>query len=238
MEQLGTVLGVWAHPDDETYLSAGLMAAAVRDGRRVVCATATRGEAGSQDEERWPLADLPAIREKELADALAILGVTEHVWLDYRDGECDKVERAEAVGRVVEVIERARPDSVLTFGPDGMTGHPDHIAVCAWTTEAFERAAPPGARLFYATMTPEMADVLEPALAPYDVFFAGPPPRTPREELGIYFELSPELLDLKYEAIRAQVSQSEGLLSALGRGFFDVSNKEETFALAAEKTAV
>jgi LmbE family N-acetylglucosaminyl deacetylase len=237
VEPRGTILGVWAHPDDETYLSAGLMAAAVRDGRRVVCATATRGEAGSQDEGRWPLAELPAIRERELAAALGILGVTEHVWLDYRDGECESVPHDEAVGRVAALIERERPDWVLTFGPDGMTGHPDHVAVCKWTTEAFESAAPEGSKLFYATMTPEMADVLEPALAPYDVFFAGPPPRTPRAELGIDFRLSSELLDLKFEAIRAQVSQSEGLLNALGREFFDTSNSEETFALAREKAS-
>ena len=52
MDDLGTLLGIWAHPDDETYLAAGLMAQAVRDGRRVVCVTATRGEGGSMDEER------------------------------------------------------------------------------------------------------------------------------------------------------------------------------------------
>ena len=51
---LGTVLGVWAHPDDDIYLSAGLMAAAVDAGSRVVYVTATRGEGGSMDEERWP----------------------------------------------------------------------------------------------------------------------------------------------------------------------------------------
>ncbi len=231
----GTILGVWAHPDDETYLSAGIMATAVQEGRRVVCATATRGEAGSQDEERWPLAELPAIREKELAAALGILGVTEHEWLDYRDGECASVPQEEAIARVAALIERTRPQSVLTFGPDGMTGHPDHVAVCEWTTEAFERAAPAGAKLFYATMTPEMADVLEPAFAPYNVFFAGPPPRTPRAELGIDFQLSSELLELKFEAIKAQVSQSEGLLNAFGRDFFDKSNSEETYALAREK---
>jgi LmbE family N-acetylglucosaminyl deacetylase len=235
MEPRGTILGVWAHPDDETYLSAGLMAAAVLEGRRVVCATATRGEAGSQDEQRWPLAELPAIRERELAIALEVLGVSEHVWLDYRDGECDAVPHDEATARVAALIERVRPDSVLTFGPDGMTGHLDHIAVCDWTTDAFELAAPAGAKLFYATMTPEMADILEPAFAPYNVFFAGPPPRTPRSELGIDYRLDDELLALKFEAIKAQVSQSEGLLNALGREFFDMSNREETFALAAEK---
>ena len=52
---LGTMLGVWAHPDDETYLAAGLMAVGVRQGNRVVCVTATRGEEGSWDEGRWPL---------------------------------------------------------------------------------------------------------------------------------------------------------------------------------------
>jgi LmbE family N-acetylglucosaminyl deacetylase len=236
-EPRGTILGVWAHPDDETYLSAGLMATAVREGRRVVCVTATRGEAGSQDEERWPLVDLPAIREIELMNALDALGVSEHAWLDYRDGECASVPREEAVEKVAALIADVRPDSVLTFGPDGMTGHPDHIAVCDWTTEAFARAAPAGAKLFYATMTPEMADILEPAFEPYNVFFAGPPPRTPREQLGIDFHLSPELLELKFEAIRAQVSQSEGLLDAFGREFFDVSNREETFALAQERAS-
>lgn len=235
MEPRGTILGVWAHPDDETYLSAGIMAAAAREGRRVVCVTATRGEAGSQDERRWPLAELPAIREAELRRALDILGVREHRWLDYRDGELATVAHDDAVAKVASIIEDVRPDSVLTFNADGMTGHPDHAAVYRWTTDAFKRAAPAGSKLFYATMTPEMADVLEPAFEPFDVFFAGPPPRTPREHLGIEFKLSRELLDLKYEAIKAQVSQSEGLLKAFGRDFFDKTNGEETFVLGAAK---
>jgi len=54
MGSLGSLLAVWAHPDDEAYLSAGLLASAVRDGRRVAVVTATRGEAGSWDEARWP----------------------------------------------------------------------------------------------------------------------------------------------------------------------------------------
>ena len=82
MDDLGTMLGVWAHPDDETYLTAGLMAQAVRDGRRVVCVTATRGEGGSMDEERWPSATMGEVREAELMRCFEILGVTEHHWLD------------------------------------------------------------------------------------------------------------------------------------------------------------
>jgi len=78
VEDLGIILGVWAHPDDETYLSAGLMARGVRDGRRVACVTATRGEEGSWDEERWPTATMGKVREAELMRSLEILGVTDH----------------------------------------------------------------------------------------------------------------------------------------------------------------
>jgi LmbE family N-acetylglucosaminyl deacetylase len=211
------------------------MASAIAAGRRVVCVTATRGEAGSQDEERWPLAHLAGIRELELEQALGILGVTEHIWLDYRDGECATADSDDAVAKIASIIEDVAPDTVLTFNEDGMTGHEDHTAVHRWTTAAFEHAAPAGAQLYYATMTPELADILEPAFEPFNVFFAGPPPRTPRDQLGIDFRLSRELLDLKYEAIKAQVSQSEGLLKAFGRDFFDQSQAEETFVLGASK---
>ena len=88
-DELGTILGVWAHPDDETYLMAGLMVRAVRNGSRVVCVTATRGEGGSLDEEKWPSATMGKVREKELLRSLAVLGVTEHQWLDLPDVDMD-----------------------------------------------------------------------------------------------------------------------------------------------------
>ena len=79
---LGTILGVWAHPDDDIFLTAGLMTTAVRAGNRVVDVTATRGEGGSMDEERWPPATMGAVRTKELLRSLEILGVAEHRFLE------------------------------------------------------------------------------------------------------------------------------------------------------------
>src|ERR1043166_7095291 len=108
---LGTILGVWAHPDDETYLSAGLMASAVRDGRRVTCVTATRGELGSYDAERWATATLGKGREAELESSLRVLGVTDHRWLDYLDGSCNEVPEEEGIGRVVLLFEEVQPDT-------------------------------------------------------------------------------------------------------------------------------
>ena len=232
----GTVLGIWAHPDDETYLSAGLMARAARDGDRVVCVTATRGEEGSWDEERWPTETMGQVREDELLRSLAILGVTEHHWLDYRDGTCAEVPRDQGVARVRAFIEEVRPVRVLTFGPDGMTGHPDHKAVCAWTADAFEQAAPAGAGLYHATHTAAWAAEWVPVYNRFNVFMEpGTPPVTPDDELAIDFELEDELLDLKLRAIQEHVSQVEGMLQAFGEDVFRRSMRAERFRLAATR---
>ena len=224
---LGTILCVWAHPDDETYLSAGIMAQAVRNGQRVVCVTATRGEAGSQDEQRWPLDRLAEIRTAELAEALSILGVSEHRWLDYPDGGCAEVPVDEATARLAAIVDDVRPDTVLTFGPDGQTGHPDHIALCQWTTTAVDGSE--DTALYYATVTPEWWAGPGLALEPFDVWFAGKPAITPTEDLGINFVPDDELMDLKFRAISAQVSQSEGLLAAIGKDFFFEFARAETY---------
>jgi len=232
----GAMLGVWAHPDDETYLTAGLMAHAVQRGQRVVCVTATRGEEGSWDEERWPTSEMGRVREAEMMASLQVLGVTEHHWLDYYDGTCKDVPSDEGVGRVRSIMEEISPRSVFTFGPDGMTGHADHKAVCAWTTEAFERAVPIGASLYYATMTPEWAEEFVPRFNQFNVFMEpGTPPITLRDELAIDFDLPPDLLDLKIRAIAAHVSQVEGMMNAFGEDVFREGNKAEFFRLASIK---
>jgi LmbE family N-acetylglucosaminyl deacetylase len=236
VSNLGTILGVWAHPDDESYLTAGLMATAVREGRRVVCVTATRGEAGSQDEQRWPSATIAEVRTKELAAALAILGVTEHHWLGYIDGHCHEVDEAEGTAKVRHLIEDVQPDTVVTFGPDGDTGHLDHIAVSRWTTAAFADSAKPGAKLYYPTVTPEWDERFVPTLRGFNVYGDRDdlPTITPRDELGIDFLLDDGLMDLKTKALEAQVSQTEGLMKAVEE-FFTEALKEETFKLAATK---
>ncbi len=233
IDGLGTILGVWAHPDDETYLTAGLMANAVRLGQRVVCVTATRGEEGSWDEERWPASELGAIRQAELERGLAILGVTEHHWLDYHDGKVDEVPQDEGVARVEGFMRDVVPDTVFTFGPEGMTDHPDHKAVHRWTAEAFERAAKPGARLLHATTTPDWVERWKPKLDRFNVFYSpDTPPITAREDLAVEFDLPPDLLDLKERAIKEHVSQVEGFANAFGPDFLRDSNVTEAFVLA------
>ena len=137
---IGTLLGVWAHPDDEAYLSSALMASVRRDGGRVVVATATRGELGTPDPETWPADRLAELRERELHESLALIDVREHEWLGHTDGSMALVPTEQGVDQISALLERVRPDVIVTFGPDGMTGHPDHRTISAWVTEAWRRA--------------------------------------------------------------------------------------------------
>jgi LmbE family N-acetylglucosaminyl deacetylase len=229
---LGTVLGVWAHPDDETYVSGGIMARAVRDGSSVTCVTATRGELGSPDEQRWPPGPpLAAIRTRELEAALAELGVHDHVWLDYPDGGCSEVDDGEAIERVCAVMERVRPDTVLTFGPTGGTGHGDHISAWRWTTAAVQRMGG-GVRLCYETSTPEWLESFRPELDSLGVFLGNEPPSTPADDLSIHLLLDEDLLDLKVRAILQQASQVEPMVAGLGMERFRQIMTEEMFAPA------
>ncbi|MEP6758177.1 MAG: PIG-L family deacetylase [Actinomycetota bacterium] len=214
---LGTILGVWAHPDDDIFLTAGLMAAAVRAGARVVDVTATRGEGGSMDEERWPSATMGEVRTAELLRSLEILGVTDHRFLDGPvDVDMDAHLDEAGAAQVWAIVDEVQPDTILTFGPDGMTGHRGHMDVCRWATEAFEAAAKPGARLYYATQTPEFVAEVVPAIERFNIFRPGTPPVTPREQLGIDFGVEGDLLDLKIASLEAHESQIEGLLEVFG----------------------
>jgi LmbE family N-acetylglucosaminyl deacetylase len=235
MDELGTILGVWAHPDDETYLSAGLMARAVRAGSRVVCVTATRGEGGSTDEERWPSAEMGRVRTAELERSLEILGVGEHHWLDLPDIDMATPLPEAGYEAVRSLVAEVRPDTILTFGPDGMTGHEAHKSVSAWATRALAEVGRPGARVLYATTTPEWVAAFLPVWAPFDVFLPGTPPITPREELEVWFELPEDLLALKVRAILAHESQVEAIFRAVGEEVWWRQMSLEAFRLGARR---
>jgi LmbE family N-acetylglucosaminyl deacetylase len=227
MERLGTLLLVWAHPDDDIYTSAGVMAAASRAGDRVVDVTATRGEGGSMDEERWPPESMAEVRTAELLRSLEILGVEEHRFLE---GPVDVDMQAHldesGAEQVKAIMADVDPDTVITFGPDGMTGHQGHKDVSRWTTDAFEAVAKPGARLLYATQTPEWSTEWVPKLERFDIFLPGSPPETSIDELAINFVLPPDLRDLKFEAIAAHESQVEGLMEVFGRDLMQALGEE------------
>jgi LmbE family N-acetylglucosaminyl deacetylase len=217
---LGTVLTVFAHPDDETYLAAGLMSALVDRGNRVVAVSATAGERGTDRPQRWPPDRLRATREWELAGALAVLGVHEHRFLGFGDGELDRISIGHGGEIVAGLFDEFRPDTVVTFGADGITGHADHRAVAAWVEHAVSRSARPPRLLAaaletgycaeFATLHDELSVFMDPA---------APEPR-PLAELELHLELSGPWLDRKVAALRCQATQTAPIETAMGEDLF------------------
>lgn len=142
-----TLMAVLAHPDDESLGVGGTLAKYAAEGVDVFLLTATRGDSGRFKGHRsgehphpGPLA-LASIREAELRAAASALGVRGVLLLDYHDQCLDRANPREAVERIVGHLRRIRPDVVVTFGPDGAYGHPDHIAISQLTTAAIVAAA-------------------------------------------------------------------------------------------------
>lgn len=214
VRDLGTVLGVWAHPDDEAYLSGGLMAAARLAGQRVVVVTATTGEHGTPDPRRWPPARLARTRRLESAASLAALGVTEHHWLGYADGGCAAVPPVAGEAAVARWMEEVRPDTIVTFGPDGLTGHADHRTVSAWTTAAW-RATGGSARLLYAALTEDFHATWGPVNDRIGMWMSDERPVADDADV-VQLRCDAALADRKLVALRAQATQTATLVELLG----------------------
>jgi LmbE family N-acetylglucosaminyl deacetylase len=138
------LMAVFAHPDDEAFGTGGTLTRYAAEGHDVYLVTATRGEAGQIVEpDLATSANLPYVREQELRCACQIYGVNPPRFLDYQDGQLPIVNQGQAVGRLVRLIRDLKPQVLITFGPDGIYGHYDHIAVYRWATIAVDLAADP-----------------------------------------------------------------------------------------------
>lgn len=139
------LLCILAHPDDESLGTGGILAKYAAEGVETHLVMATRGERGWPGEQKdYPGSEaLGQIREAELRAAAEVLGLQEVTFLDYVDGELDQADPAEAIARIVAQLRRVRPQVVVTFDPYGSYGHPDHIAICQFTTAAVVAAADP-----------------------------------------------------------------------------------------------
>ncbi len=209
IKKLGRILGIWAHPDDETFAMGGIMAAAVKNGQFVACVTATRGEKGVQDEKRWPAERLGQTRTNELIAAMKILGVAELCWLDYPDGECKSIENERAVSELAECINRYQPNSILTFGSDGLTGHSDHKCMCDWTKMAVTKSGSK-ATVYNLIQTKEQYQEMRKIDEKFTIYFNIDMPNVCEAgECSICFKLTGECFDLKLKALKAMPSQYE-----------------------------
>ncbi len=132
------LLAVLAHPDDEALGFGGTLAKYAKEGVETHLVTATRGERGrffGHGHDADP-AEVGAVREAELRAAAVVLGLREVVLLGYGDAVLDQTDPSTAIRAIAAHIRRIRPHVVVTFGPEGAYGHPDHIAISQFTTAA------------------------------------------------------------------------------------------------------
>ena len=151
------LLTIFAHPDDETYRAGGTLALLAQWGVRVHVLCATRGEAGIPE---MAPDEAGKVRQAELECACRALGIEPPRFLDYRDGTLPQVNDDQAIGQVVQAVQELRPQVLLTWPPNGVSGHSDHMAVSRSTGEVFQRTA--GLVALYHLVVPRsLAEVME-----------------------------------------------------------------------------
>ncbi len=225
---MATVLLVHAHPDDEAISTGGVMLKAKAHGHRVVLVTATRGEVGEiyNMDEASSRPRLGEIRTKELQDAAEILGVDRLELLGYRDsGMVDTADNKdprsfhqakleEAAGKLAVFIREERPAVVVTYGEDGVYGHPDHIKAHHVTNAALdilEREGSPVGKLYYTAIprsrmeafVEQMPEEAKQAMSG-NMRVAGTPDELVTTEVDVH-----DYVSEKRDAFRAHTSQND-----------------------------
>jgi LmbE family N-acetylglucosaminyl deacetylase len=137
-----TMVAIYAHPDDEAFGTGGTLAKYSHEGVDVHLITATLGEAGQIANPELEFAQpISVVREQELRCACQHFGIKELHLLGYVDGQTTVAPQREAVFKIVKLLRQIKPQVVITFGPDGVYGHYDHLAVHRWAAAAVKLAA-------------------------------------------------------------------------------------------------
>jgi LmbE family N-acetylglucosaminyl deacetylase len=136
-----TLVAIFAHPDDEAFGTGGTLAKYAHEGVDVHLITATLGEAGQIANPDFTFTQpLSVVREQELRCACQHYGVKELHLLGYIDGQTTIAPQGEAVYKIVSLLRQIKPQVVISFGPDGVYGHYDHLAAHRWATAAVQLA--------------------------------------------------------------------------------------------------
>jgi LmbE family N-acetylglucosaminyl deacetylase len=155
-EDTRTLLAVFAHPDDETSVGA-ILARYAREGAKVYLAIATDGQKGVREHAGIPAGEkLAAKRAEEARCACEALGIEPPILIGLEDGAMEEEENKAAFTREVgRLFAELDPDVVITWGPDGLSGHTDHRIVSSIVTEVYQAAEEPPGQLYYVGFSTE-----------------------------------------------------------------------------------
>ncbi|MGH2635578.1 MAG: PIG-L deacetylase family protein [Actinomycetota bacterium] len=210
---------VFAHPDDDTYGVAGALAVHAGSGVEVTVILTTSGEAGLiADASLARRESLGAVREDEDRASWEALGLRPAIhFLRHPDGGVAEIRSEELVAQYLPILLEARPDVVITFGPDGVTGHADHVAVGGAATAAFRAAREAGAggfhRLLHVAIPQSSLDRFNELLRgrgldEIDSAQEFQPRGVPDSTIGVVVDCS-SVFERKLEALRRHRTQAE-----------------------------
>ena len=148
-----TVMSVFPHPDDESFATGGVMALFAREPgvRRVSLCLTKGGKSQALLKVGLPESREPVIREQEYRTSTTILDINEPIIWGYEDQGLPLLPEGELRGRIAGAIRDCQADVVITYGPDGITGHVDHLACHQATIEAARDA---GVKRLYLVTAP------------------------------------------------------------------------------------
>lgn len=134
------LLGIFAHPDDESFTAGGTIAKYVKAGWQVDLVCATHGDVVKPGEETGPQ-HKGDVRKKELEEAAAQLGVTSITFLEYTDEKLSLEKPGEIEDKLASLLAEFKPDVIVTIEPSGITNNPDHMKLTLTATFAFQQYA-------------------------------------------------------------------------------------------------
>jgi LmbE family N-acetylglucosaminyl deacetylase len=138
------MLVILAHPDDESFATGGTLAKYALQDVQVILLCATRGEAGIPGINPKEAGEL---RERELRKAAEHLGIDVHM-LGYLDGKLASMDPRILLEMIASWIDLIKPQVIITFGPEGVSGHPDHITISHIVTQAYDEFYKKGILLY------------------------------------------------------------------------------------------
>ncbi|UCH85209.1 MAG: PIG-L family deacetylase [Candidatus Latescibacterota bacterium] len=211
-----TILGVFAHPDDESMGPGATFAKYAAAGHRVAFATATDGGAGRLFDKRpQDNYELRKLRRQETTAAAQTLGIEFLGFMGLQDGVLERVNVLDIELEIVRIIRKVKPDVLVTFHGSGISHHPDHRVMAlaligaflgsgrvGWYKSALIDALPPHqpSKLYYYTIMRSMIDRID---WPRDVY------ASPDDEISTIIDTR-DTADIRWKAIKDHKSQGGG----------------------------
>jgi len=218
---MSTVVGIFAHPDDEAFFTGGTIATLAKD-HDVYTICITNGDAGENSSDKK--GDIADIRREELQESGKTLGVRDTFFLGYKDGTLSNNLYHEIAEKIKKILEKLEPEILITFEMRGISGHLDHVATSLITTYVFNQA-PFTKELWYVLSTEQMRE----SIKDYYIYW---PPGYKKSEISKVIDIKP-VWETKVAAMHKHESQMHDVKKILER--LENLPKEENFLIVKKK---